>query len=108
MVSGNDATDSDETMNGLSKNSTSAYQSTRTPHEPSSTAGPSSSSTTDSPLRTASHRTMQDATPEIRSSSKQTTSIAINTASQAHRLTPDDSSNNSAGNVFILIKESIV
>ena len=98
MVSGCDMTDSDGTVNGHTNNySTSAYQSSQPPHEQGSTSGPSSSSTTDSPLRTASHGTMQDATSEIRSSPIRTTSIAINTTSQPHSLTPDDSSNTSTG-----------
>jgi hypothetical protein len=101
MVSGHDVADSDIVTNGLWNNSAvinsaSPYHSVQPVHEPNNT-GALSNIMTDSASRNASTENMQGGTSEPRASPA-TTTIAINTSSAPHSLTPDDNSN-PAGNV---------
>lgn len=106
MVSGHDVADSDIVTNGLWNNSAvinsvSPYHSVQPVHEPNNT-GALSNIMTDSASRNASTENMQGGTSEPRASPARTTTIAINTSSAPHSLTPDDNSN-PAGTYFMRI-----
>ena len=101
MVSGNDipesvATGHESWTNPAQNSATSAYQSSQAPQDLNNVLGTTSTST-DIPLRKAPPGTMQDTTPETRTTPTRGTSIAISSTSAPNSLTIEGRNSTSPG-----------
>ena len=101
MVSGNDipesvATGHESWTNSAQNSATSAYQSSQAPQDLNNVLGTTSTST-DIPLRKAPPGTMQDTTPETRTTPTRGTSIAISSTSAPNSLTIEGRNSTSPG-----------